>query len=57
MGKGAYHANVKLALAVQNLLLAARAHGLGANVTVWHLFREKDVRRVLGVPSDLGIYA
>ncbi len=43
--------------AVQNLLLAARAHGLGANVTVWHLFREKDVRRVLGVPSDVGIYA
>ena len=43
--------------AVQNLLLAARARGLGANVTVWHLFREKEVRRVLGVPRGVGIYA
>ena len=43
--------------AVQNLLLAARAQGLGATLTIWHLFREADVRRVLGVPSDHGIYA
>ena len=43
--------------AVQNLLLAARAHGLGATLTVWHLFREADFRRVLGVPKDHGIYA
>jgi nitroreductase len=43
--------------AVQNLLLAARAQGLGATLTVWHLFREADFRRVLGVPKDHGIYA
>ena len=43
--------------AVQNLLLAARAHGLGATLTIWHLFREADFRRVLGVPRDHGIYA
>ncbi len=43
--------------AVQNLLLAARAHGLGATLTIWHLFREADFRRVLGVPGDYGIYA
>jgi nitroreductase len=43
--------------AVQNLLLAARAHGLGATLTIWHLFREADVRRILGVPSEYGIYA
>lgn len=43
--------------AVQNLLLAARAHGLGATLTIWHLFREADFRRVLGVPKDHGIYA
>lgn len=43
--------------AVQNLLLAARAHGLGATLTIWHLFREADFRRVLGVPRDYGIYA
>ncbi len=43
--------------AVQNLLLAARAHGLGANVTVWHLFNNADWKRALGVPKDVGIYA
>jgi nitroreductase len=43
--------------AVQNLLLAARANGLGATLTIWHLFREADFRRVLGVPRDYGIYA
>ncbi len=43
--------------AVQNLLLAARAHGLGATLTIWHLFRENDFRRLLGVPDDHGVYA
>jgi nitroreductase len=43
--------------AVQNLLLAARAEGLGATLTVWHLFRESAFRSVLGVPKDYGIYA
>lgn len=43
--------------AVQNLLLAARAEGLGATLTVWHLFRESAFRKVLGVPKDYGIYA
>jgi nitroreductase len=43
--------------AVQNLLLAARAHGLGATLTIWHLFNEKGFRTVLGVPKEYGIYA
>ena len=43
--------------AVQNLLLAARAEGLGATLTVWHLFHEAGFRKVLGVPKDYGIYA
>lgn len=43
--------------AVQNLLLAARAHGLGANVTIWHVFNNADWKAALGVPSDVGIYA
>lgn len=43
--------------AVQNLLLAARVHGLAANMTIWHIFQEADFRRVLGVPKDFGIYA
>ena len=42
---------------VQNLLLAARAHGLGATITIWHLFREADFRRVLGIPDEYGIFA
>lgn len=42
--------------AVQNLLIAARVHGLAANLTIWHLFREADFRRVLGVPKTHGIF-
>ncbi len=42
---------------VQNLLLAARANGLAANLTIWHLFQEADFRRALGVPNDYGIFA
>lgn len=43
--------------AVQNILLAARARGLAANLTVWHLFREAEFRAVLGVPDDVGVFA
>ena len=42
--------------AVQNLLIAARSHGLAANLTIWHLFRESDFRELLGVPKTHGIY-
>ncbi len=43
--------------AVQNILLSARAHGLGATLTIWHLFNEKGFRKVLNVPKEYGIYA
>jgi nitroreductase len=43
--------------AVQNLLLAARARGLAATMTTWHLFAEADVKRVLEIPSDVRTYA
>jgi nitroreductase len=43
--------------AVQNLLLAARAHGLGANITVWHLFHENEVKDILGIPKGVNTYA
>src|SRR6476469_3560880 len=42
---------------VQNLLLAARALGLGANLTVWHLFLEDDFKRVLGLPRHVTPFA
>jgi nitroreductase len=43
--------------AVQNLLLAARARGLAATMTTWHLFAEADVRETLEIPSDVRTYA
>jgi nitroreductase len=43
--------------AVQNLLLAARAHGLGANITIWHIPREDDVKAILGIPKHVHTYA
>ena len=42
---------------VQNLLLAARALGLAANLTVWHFFAENEFKQVLGVPKQVTIYA
>lgn len=43
--------------AIQNLLLMARANGLAANLTIWHLFRDADFRRVLGLPGNVGLFA
>ena len=43
--------------AVQNLLLAARAHGLAATITTWHLMAEADVKRVLEIPKGVRTYA
>jgi nitroreductase len=42
---------------VQNLLLAARALGLGANLTTWHLFLEREFKEVLGIPRGVNTYA
>jgi nitroreductase len=42
---------------VENLLLAARALGLGAVITVWHLFYEHEWKRVLGIPKNVQPYA
>jgi nitroreductase len=38
--------------AVQNLMLAARKHGVGCTLTMLHRQRESDVSRVLGLPPD-----
>lgn len=42
---------------VQNLLLTARAHGLGATMTTMHLFLEAEFKAVLGVPRRVKTYA
>jgi nitroreductase len=43
--------------AVQNMLLAARALGLGATLTTLYLSFEKEVEAALGLPSDVHSYA
>ena len=43
--------------ACQNLLLAARARGLGGVMTMWHAPVEADLRSLLGIPSDVAISA
>jgi nitroreductase len=43
--------------AVQNMLLAARALGLGATLTTRHLQYEKEVEAALGLPPGMHSYA
>lgn len=43
--------------AVQNMLLAARALGLGATLTTRHLFYEKEADAALGLPDGVHSYA
>jgi nitroreductase len=39
--------------AVQNLMLAARALGLGTTLTTLHKMHEDDVKKLLGIPEDV----
>ena len=43
--------------AVQNMLLAARALGLGSTLTSRHLIHEKEVEEILGLPQGVYSYA
>jgi nitroreductase len=43
--------------AVQNMLLAARALGLGATLTTWHLALEGEFKAILGIPGDVKTFA
>jgi len=42
---------------VQNLLLAARAIGLAANITIWHLLLEREWNAALGIPRGVRTFA
>ena len=42
---------------VQNMLLAARALGLGAVLTIWHLMLEHEWKRELGIPRGVNTFA
>jgi len=39
------------------VLLAARALGLAATLTTWHLMAEGEVKQVLGIPKSVHTYA
>jgi nitroreductase len=43
--------------AVQNMLLAARALGLGSTLTTLYLIHEKEAETALGLPEDVHSYA
>ena len=43
--------------AVQNVLLACRALGLGTVITTNHILYESEVRSVLGLPDDVFTFA
>ncbi|MBV9580513.1 MAG: nitroreductase family protein [Chloroflexi bacterium] len=43
--------------AVQNMLLAIRALGLGSTLTTRHLFYEAETERALGLPANVHSYA
>lgn len=43
--------------AVQNLMLAARALGLGTTLTTAHWARMDDIREILAIPEDFKVYA
>jgi nitroreductase len=42
---------------VQNLLLMARALGLAATLTTWHIMFEQEVKAILGIPRHVNTYA
>lgn len=43
--------------ACQNLLLAARAHGYGGALTMWHLGVEDELRELLSIPEPVALSA
>jgi nitroreductase len=41
----------------ENALIAARALGLGATLTTWHLLFEQEFKRILGIPRSVQTWA
>jgi nitroreductase len=50
-------ANASIYPAVQNMILACRALGLGTVLTTLHTFAEDEVKALLGLPDDVTTYA
>lgn len=57
LGRAPVVGGASLYPAVQNLLLAARAEGLGGVLTTLIASREPDVREALNIPEPWGVYA
>lgn len=57
LGRPSVVGGASLYPAVQNLLLAARAEGLGGVLTTLIAPREAEVRRLLGIPDKWGVFA
>ena len=51
------HAGASVFPGVQNLMLAARALGLGTTLTTIHRFHEAEIKVLLGIPPDVKIFA
>ena len=45
-----------VAFAMENLLIAARALGLGTTPTNFHFFLEEEYRALLGLPPEVGVH-
>jgi nitroreductase len=43
--------------AIQNLMIAARALGLGSTLTTVHRFYEQEVKELLGIPEEFTSFA
>src|SRR5262245_32275582 len=59
-GEQAYVARIRGASiypAVQNIILACRALGLGTTITTNHIRCEGEVKAVLGIPEDVDTFA
>lgn len=51
------HEGASVYPACQNLLLAARAHGYGGALTMWHLMVEDELRELLDIPEHVALSA
>lgn len=56
-GKLAFTSGASIYPAMQNLMLAARALGLGSCPTTIHRYRHDDVRQLLGIPNEWDVAA
>jgi nitroreductase len=52
-GKATIITGASIYPAVQNILLAARALGIGSCITTIHKFRDAEVKELLGIPADV----